>query len=246
MKFGLAAVFSLTLLFHIEQASAQSKKEDSILYLTALSHTISVYNNQLGDQTPLFNGSLYPGFPYNFREGSPYFLSDKATGGSSVEYDSMLFTDVSLLYDDLRQLVVAVDQGFRLQLRNARITSFTILNHRFIQVYLDSSYKGLPGNGYYEQLYPGRAGVLKRTTKEVREVLSVAEGPIRSIYTTDSYYIHFGSEWIHIKSRRELLNVMKDHRKEIQRFIRKNDLNYKKDTDNTLVQVAGYYDQLAK
>jgi hypothetical protein len=41
------------------------------------------------------------------------------------------------------------------------------------------------------------------------------------------------------------LNYMYDHKKDIQKFIRKNKLDYRNDTDNTLIQVAAYFDKIA-
>jgi hypothetical protein len=245
MKFGLPAVFLLTVLFYTTQVSGQSKQEDSILYQTALNHTLSVYYDQLSDQSRLYNGSLYAGYDFTFREGTPYYLSDKATQGSFVVYDSMLFINVPLLYEDYRQMLVAVDQGFRLQLINERVNSFTIAGHHFVRVFPGSEYKGLPDSAYYELLYPGRSGVLKRTKKTIREVLSATEGTIRYVDESESYFIRSGKSWIYIKSRKDLLNILSGRRREIQRFIKKNKLNYRKDRDNTLIQVAGYYDQIA-
>ena len=245
MKFGLPAAFLPIILTFTLQVSGQSIQEDSILFQTALSHTLAVYYDQLGDQSRLYNGSLYQGFDYVFREGSPYFLSNKATRIGSVEYDSMLFINVPLIYEDLRQKLVAVDQGFRLQLINDRVNSFTIDGHHFLRVFPAPQFRGLQENGFYEVIYSGRSSVLKRTKKNMQEVLSTTEGSVWYVIESTSYYIFIGGSWISIKSRKDLLNILDSRRKEIQRFIKKNKLNYKKDRDNTLAQVAGYYDQIA-
>ena len=174
-----------------------------------------------------------------------FFLSIQATSIGSVEYDSMLFINVPLIYEDYRQKLIAVDQGFRLQLINERINSFTIAGHHFLRVFPIPLYTGLPENGFYEQLYSGPSGVLKWTRKNMQEVLSSSEGSLWYIRESAKYFIHKGGSWVYIKSRRDLLNILGDRRKEVQRFIKKNKLNYRKDRDNTLTQVAGYYDQIA-
>jgi hypothetical protein len=245
MKFGLPVVGLLTVLLFSIKVSGQSQQEDSLLYQTALSHTLEVYYDQLADQSRLYNGSLYQGFSYTFREGSPYFLGSKATGIGSVEYDSMLFINVSLIYEDYRQKLVAVDQGFRLQLINERVNSFTIYGHHFVRVFQVPQYKGLTENGFYELIYSGRSSVMKWTKKNMQETLSSTEGSVWYVHESDSYFIHRGSTWVYVRSKRDLLNILNDKRKEVQRFIKKNKLNYKQDRDNTLRQVLGYYDQLA-
>ena len=245
MKLGLPAVCSFAVLLYSLQVSGQSKQEDSILFQTALSRTLAVYYDQLGDQSRLYNGSLFQGYDYVFREGSPYFLGSQATRVGSVEYDSVLFINVSLLYEDLRQKLVAVDQGFRLQLINERVNSFTLGGHYFVRVFPIPQYKGLPEKGFYELLYSGPTAVLKWTKKDMQETLSATEGSIWHVNESHSYFIHTGASWIYIKSRKDLLNILDNRRKEIQRFMKKNKLNYRKDRDNTLTQVAGYYDQIA-
>jgi hypothetical protein len=246
MKFGLPVVYLLTALLYSFQVSGQSKQEDSILYLTAHSHTLEVYYNQLEDQSRLYNGSLYEGFNYTFREGSPYFLGNRATSIGSVEYDSMSFINVSLIYEDYRQKLVAVNQGFRLQLINERVNSFTISGHYFVRVFPVPQYKGLPDNGFYELIYSGRSGVMKWTKKNMQEVISTADGSVWYVYESDSYFIHTGNTWVYIRTKKDLLNILGDKRKEVQQFIKKNKLNYKKDKENTLSEVLGYYDQIAK
>lgn len=245
MNFRLPAVFLPIILIFTSQVSGQSIQEDSILFQTALSHTLAVYYDQLGDQSRLYNGSLYQGFDYVFREGSPYFLSNKATRVGSVEYDSMQFINVPLIYEDYRQKLVAVDQGFRLQLINDRVNSFTINGHHFLRVFPAPQFRGLTDNGFYDMIYPGRTAVLKWTKKNMQEVLSTTEGSVWYVIESTSYFIFMGSSWINVKSRKDLLNILGSRRKEIQHFIKKNKLNYKKDKDNTLTQVAGYYDQIA-
>lgn len=246
MKSGLPAVILLAVLFYSPQISGQSIQEDSILTRSALEHTLAVYYNQLGDQSPIYNGSLYRTYDLNFREGSPYFLGDKATPGGSVVYDSMLFTNIRLIYEDLRQILVVEDEGFKLQLVNERVSAFTIDGHHFVRIYPGSMYSGLPDSGYFELRYPGVTSVLKWTKKKLREDLSVSQGLSRYVDETDSYYIYVGKRWIYIKSKKDFLQILSDHRKEVQRFMKKNNLNYRKDRDNTIVQVAGYYDQIAK
>jgi hypothetical protein len=157
----------------------------------------------------------------------------------------MLFINVPLIYEDYRQKLVAVDQGFRLQLISERVNSFTINGHHFVRVFQTPLYKGLTENGFYELIYSGRSMVMKRTKKNMQEVLSASEGSIWYVHESYNYFIHTGNSWTYIRSKKDLMNILGDRRKEVQRFMKKNKLNYKKDRDNTLRQVAEYYDQIA-
>ncbi len=244
MKFGLPALLLLTVLLFTITASAQSRQEDSIFYQSALAHTTSLYFDQVGDQSRLFNGSLYPGFDLTFQTGSAYFLTDKATKGSVV-YDNIPYPNLSIFYEDYRQYLVVMDQAYQLKLVNERVSSFTLAGHHFIYMFLDSLDKGLPSEGFYELLYSGKSKLLKYTSKKVREILTVSEGLRRYMDETNDYYMWRLNSYIPVNSKRELLNIMYDHKKDIQRFIRKNDLDLKNDKDNALAQVAAYFDKIA-
>ena len=245
MKFGLTAVLLTLCFFSVRPASAQFNTQDSIYYQAALTHTIKVYYNQLGDQSPLYNGSKYIQYPYTFRESTPYFPSDNFNMGTLV-YDGMRFDSVALLYDNLRQYLVTSQNGYQLQLINERVSTFSISGHQFIRVVADSSNKEITSTGYYEVLYPGRSRVLKVTNQQIQEIASNTEGMIRYVESGDVYYVKSGMIYIRVKSKQELIKIFSGYEKEIKQFIKKNKLNYRKNKDNTFIQAAGYYDQIAK
>jgi hypothetical protein len=244
MKIGLPAVFSLSAFFYSISGSAQTQLGDSTSSQAAFNRTTAVYYNQLGDQSPLLNGSLYLGYDVNFAKGTPYFLSPKP-GNGSVVYDSLSYPDLSLVYDDYRQFLVVVDQSFQLKLLNERISSFSIQDHQFERLLTGKTNKGLPESGFYEVLYPGKSKVLKYTVKKTREVLSISDGITHYIDETDYYFIKKGDIFASVNTKSELFKQLKDHKKDVQRFIGKNKLNFRSDKANTLAQVAAYYDKLA-
>ena len=164
----MSALFSLLIFFPCKSASAQSIQEDSIFYQSALAHTISIYFNRLGDQSPLYNGSVYAAYEYNFKTGTPYFPTINFSKGSVV-YDGITFDSLSLLYEDLRQLLITKRESLLLQLVNERISAFIISGHSFIRLVADSTNKGISRTGFYEVLYPGKSQALKETLKSITE-----------------------------------------------------------------------------
>jgi hypothetical protein len=245
MKPGLTAVFSIAVLIMIHPAIAQTG-QDSIFYRTAVKNTISIYKKQLGDQSSFYNGSRYSPTGYTFRTGSPYFISDSFYLGSVV-YDDILFDSVYLLYEDMRELLVSRNNDYPLQLINQRVSSFIISGHSFIRLIADSLHPGIPKTGYYEILYPGHSQLLKKTFKTIIEEPSVYENTvIRRIEQSESYYIKKAGVYQRVKSKTELLGLMHDHQKEIQKYIKKTNLNFRKDREDLLIRTVEYYDQIAK
>ena len=245
MKCGLFTLFLLALFFYPELSSAQQEQSDSLLYQMAFDHTLAVYTGRTGDQSRLYNGSHYTGYPYTFKEGSPYFNAQNFSQGSVV-YDGILYPDVPLLFDDLRQKLITRDQGYDMQLIDERIGGFDLPDHHFLRILSDSLSNYPLRTGYYEVLYPGRSTALKKLYKTIKEDPTITEGIIRTILESTDYFIRTGAGYHKVNSKRELLKVMGDHKKEVQRFIRKNKLKFRKHKDEVIPQAAAYYDQLRK
>jgi hypothetical protein len=244
MKFGSPTFFFL-LVFLNNVASAQSKQEDSSLFQEAISNTLTIYNERLSDQSPLFNGSQYIRPEFEFKEGSAYFLTSGFTENSSVVYDQIQFDSLSLLYEDLRQRLVSKSRKYQLQLVNRRISSFCISGHQFIRLVSDSLNSGIGETGFYEVLYQGNSSLLKWTFKEFVEELSISEGVVRNIKVSNKYFIKKKGKYYRIKSKRDLLDVFQDHQMDIEHFIKKSHLKIQHDSDNTLIQSVRYYDLIS-
>ena len=195
MSFRSSAFWCLWFLFSVIQTYAQSKAEDSILRHAAYLHTASVYYNQTGDQSSLYNGSRYEKYPYRFRLGTAYYPSDKFATGSVI-YDNIQFDSVSLLFDELQQALVLSKDGYELQLVSERISKFTIEGHEFLRLFADSTHAGIPVTRFYELLYQGPSQVLKATYKSIREEAFSADEIPRYMVSREDYFIKMGNVYV--------------------------------------------------
>src|ERR1700733_4512515 len=98
----LTAAFSL---ISSDPSLAQGNETDTGFYRSAISSTIHFYTESEGDQLGLYNAPYYPGYPYIFKKETPYFQSDQFIPGS-VFYDGILYTDVPLLFDQVKDAVI--------------------------------------------------------------------------------------------------------------------------------------------
>lgn len=224
-------------------SSSQPNLSDSAFYNQAIYHTVSVYHQSIGDQSGLLNGRLNAPYIFPFREGSPYFETSKFRNGSVV-YDGVLYENVLLLYDELAGLLTGLIPNGRMQFITEKVDRFNVDGSHFIHVDKDSLHP-MP-TGFYQILYNGKTTVLKKNQKAVREVLESSEGTIRFVDEKLHFYLKKGPSFYLVRSKSELFELLQDHKKEVQQFIKKNGLNVKKDQQNTLVKVAEYYDQLTR
>jgi hypothetical protein len=232
------------ILFSAENLFAQLKEADSNLYQSAVSNAVSLYHASLTDQSGLCNGALYTGYLFRFKEGTPFFISEQRDSGS-VFYDGILYQNLPLLYNNLDDVLIADDNGYPIKLNGKKVAFFTIPGHYFIRHEKADSGVGI-NTGFYEVLYNGSINILKKTIKKIDEDISNGHTVDRIIRASDYYYIQKDSIIYTIENKNDITEILPSRKKEILQFIKKNKLNFRKDKENALVQIAAYYEQIRK
>ncbi|MBS1598062.1 MAG: hypothetical protein JST75_07535 [Bacteroidetes bacterium] len=224
----------------------QMNKSDSAFYQSAVSHAINIYQESTGDQNPIYNGSLYYGYPFRFKQGNALFLPDTILVKGTVVYDNILYKDIPLEYDNLQDLVITKDSLYWIQLNGKKITAFSISGHSFVRLEKNASNKDLVTTGFYEILHEGALTVFKKEIKMIHEEPSIVEGLERSVFTSPYYYIKKEGVIYPVKDQDDIGNILQNKKKEIRQFLRKNKLKFRKDKDNTLLEAVIYYEQTTK
>jgi hypothetical protein len=250
MKSGsMVNVLSIIVFFTLSTSNAwaQLSSDDSVFFKKATDNTKAIYFESLGDQSGLLNGSQYAGYPFGFKDGGhPFFYTNVFLKGT-IEYDRVLYPEAFLQYDEVMDVIIFQDATHRIQLIGERILRFSLLNNNFIRIVKDSGKRALVSTGFYHLLYEGNICLLKKEVKSIREVLiSNTEGIYRYIDVKKYYYIKKNNEYYPVKRKKTLLELYKDRKKEMQQYIKRNKLNYKRDPDNFLIKATAYYDQLTK
>jgi hypothetical protein len=230
-------------LFFAGECEGQESAADSDAYQSALSGVISAYHQAIGDQAAIYNGPRYPGYVFQFRSGSPFFNSGKTDTGW-VYYDSVLYKDLPLYFDDLSQAVIIDDNGYKIALHNQKLYEFAIGAHHFIRLEKRDRNWGDLDPGFYELLYQGGISVLKKTAKRMVDDLSGGESAEKSITASDHFFIEKDSVVYSVDDAKELGAVLRSKKNELLRFVKQHTLNFRKDPENALLQLGPYYDQL--
>ena len=236
-------VFLVISLSSSARAMAQGSQSDSSFYQSAVYNTIDLYRQFASDQSRLYNGRRYKPYDIPFVVGVPFFQSDWFTEGTII-YEDGYYDKVMLLYDEVKELVI-LRAEVTIELINERIAAFTIGEHKFQRLVKDSLNTGF-ATGFYEKLFSGKIEIYKKEKKTIIENLSNSEGVRGDIDVKIYYYIKKNGRYQLIKKKANIYEVLNDRSKEIQQFIKSNKLNFKHDRENTLIKVAGYYDQLTK
>jgi hypothetical protein len=222
----------------------QLSNKDSLLLKEALLNVKDVYFNLIGDQAAKYNGSQYPGYTVSFAEGHPYFRENKMSIGSIV-YDNIEFNNVNLLYDEVADKLILQDSTHRIQLLNERLSSFTLQGSQFVKL-IKTDYPPLLRTGFYQILSKGPITLYKKETKKIINKISNGNELSVLFEINQNYFIEKNHAYIEIKRKKDLLSLLKEHGKEINVFIKINKLKFKKDKDNTMIQLIEYYNQLTQ
>src|SRR5579871_1627160 len=101
-------------LFPALQIIAQPSVPDSISFSRARNNTVALYYQSSGDQSRIYNGTHYPGYPFVFAEGNPFFFTDTEQQ-ASVIYDNVFYQNINLLYDELTDALIMQDENHMIQ-----------------------------------------------------------------------------------------------------------------------------------
>jgi hypothetical protein len=227
----------------IQNAEAQSVPTDSAYLRQSVNKTVRYYTDGAGASSNLYNGTIYPGYNHHV-QGQPYFVADSFRTGS-VYYDGVIYPEVPLSYDLLNDELIIPnnDQSLKIQLIKEKVGYFYAYNHLFIRIAQDSASSNTPDNGFYDNLYSGKATVLVRREKKAR-TFGKAEEDISRFVQYDHYYLLLNNRYYPVKGKGSVLDVYQDKKSAVRDFIHSSKISYKKDPEYFLVRTAEYYSQL--
>jgi hypothetical protein len=219
-----------------------------MLCLTLLASTVyaqespdTYTRSRLGADSRIYNGREY------IRNGTPAkgfanFEWDTLHPGS-LDYDGIAWSDIPLEYDLAQDQVVIRDYSTSLliSLVPEKIRTFSIGPCRFR--YMAPGAAQLPEPGFYQELFAsGNLSLLARRHKTLVPPTSADE--TARYVQVNTYYILLDGIATGFGSSKELLQILKDKRDDLKRFIRKNHLSFHRDFEGSLVQTVTYYRQI--
>lgn len=223
LSFRLFFIIIICFLFPFK-SYLQTNSENDLILKNLKTHTDNIY--RLNDL--LVNGKLYRPLNAN-ANGSPYFQNDKLWRKSKLFIKGTEFSDQNILYDIENDELIAniinsdgntknivLDQDF--------IDSLWIEDHFFINIspFTEEQIKGI-----YEQVYHGRFKALIKHHVTYKRVINYNSPNGYYDDPETSLFILAGKRLIKIPNKKSLLNYFENDKKEIGRFIRRNNINLK-------------------
>jgi len=246
MRRGTLLTFLLVFQFlFLNFSIAQIKNEISNEQLT-VRNAASVYFKSLNEQSRIYRGVQYTGFPYKLSNGHQYFETQFPILGS-VYYDGILYNNIPMWYDLVKnQVIVQYVDGFsEIKLHNELIDYFSIYDHHFVHLGRDKIGNNVLSEGFYDLVYVGKTQVLvkrsKGTLKEVNTGIALT-----ILKQKNEVYLVKEGVYLPVNSQASVLNALGSKQREIQEFLRKSNVKFRKDPENAIVRMVRYHDLLTE
>jgi len=229
----------ILLICGLSQHVTAQNADDTTLRENAL-NAIGVYYQNLREESPLYNGSEYIEYAYTLQEGHPFFQVVNFINGN-VNVDGMIFHDVPMLYDIVKDQLIIQDfqKVYKINLPADRVQQFFLLGHLFVHLNASDQVK----TGFYDQLYKGKISLFAKREKKILEKYSNIQIS-KVVISQNVYYIKKDGVYYTIKNKSSLFSALKSKKKEVQQYLKANDIKFKREPERAMIMAVKYYDQL--
>lgn len=226
---------NITVLFFLlpVMLSAQGIPYDSAFLTVAAKNALASYQKLLRSYDQLYSGSEYIRYSKLGKE-HPYFKMDDFTP-ERIIYNGNEYADVEILYDLQLNEVILFD-GKMIKLMPEKIDCFTKSGHLFLR--LDQP--GIP-TGFYDLLYSGEIKVLVKRSKILFEEKRTDKEIIREFKEFNDYYIFKSGVYYSVKSKKSVLQLYADKKKQIKQYLRQNAILFNQERELAMVKMTEYY-----
>jgi len=198
------------------------------------------YFSSASDFARLYVGALEPQYPKSLWHDIPYYNGNTNLYKGCVSYHGVVYDDVQLRFDQLKQCVVVLPPGERgfCMPDQAFIDWFEMDGHRYVHDPEDSS-------RYAQLLCDGRANGIRlyhsvwntlgrdRTYGERRYLKTLNSEELYTLITPDGA-IH------HVRRAKDVAKIFPEQRKQIRQFAKRNHLSFsKKEREKSLAILVG-------
>lgn len=240
--------FLLPSIFLTKTSFGQETPADSTIRQASLGQAVSNFYISIGQESRVYNGIEYHPYDRTIKGTALFPLDAETWATGKVTYDGINYDGVPLMYDIYKDVVVALlyNHFSMYILQSDRVRDFSFSGHHFIRVNADSLTNDRSGisTGFYEQLYKGKTTVLAKWVKTIQHSTSTATVLETYFIENHDYYLLKGNTYYKVNSKGAFLDVLKDKKSALQKYLKDNHINFRQDPANTMAILAAYYDRI--
>jgi hypothetical protein len=241
MRFKTFVLAFILLAFSVSNSRGQNLQTDSLLYSEAAAQAIDYFNTAIANDSEIYNGAVYEFYP-PANKGSFYFQDKNYCIPGLVRYNGNWYKNIPMLYDIYNDVMVSTLNKNLFILNTEKISDVYLLNHHFTYINGQSQDNLTPG--FYDVIYSGRSQVLIKRTKFINEHVVGSEVAETFYEDKSNAYIKKGNKYYLVDNKGSFLDTFKDKKKDLNRYMKNNKIDYKKDKEDAVAKLAAYYDSI--
>jgi hypothetical protein len=172
-------------------------------------------------------------------KGFAFFIADSLQNGTLI-YDGIRYGNIPLQYDLVLDELIVPDYNGKalLSLIPEKVDQFVIANHHFEYIPTGAS-NAKPG--FYEVLCSGHDSITLLGRHEKRLIFASNQEETARYNSYDYYFLRIGNTLHSVNDESALLNLLKEKKPALKKYIRENNLRFKKDPEDALIRTVTYY-----
>jgi len=214
----------------------------------AVTEILRKANQVYGPNEMLENGKVYiPDHPK--AKEYPYYL-ESGWMDARLILKGDIFIDLHVKYNVCLELLILKkevenqENHIPIVLNNNFIESFDIKDHHFINLNTMSFNAEL--SGFAELIYQDQLIFLVKHTKEFLPQFSQSNPYGAYSKLSSNYYIYKNDKLTRLNSKKAFLNYFEPFRKDIKKYMRQNNIKYKKASSTQLYNLIKYCDEVSR
>jgi hypothetical protein len=238
----LFGVSFLLILFSSPYLWAQTS--DSLFVAKVSNNITSHYLNQLGSGAPIYNGKKYIPDVRLDEDGHTLFINDRYTNGEFV-YNGYAYKNKSLMYDLLygQLILLNFDEVGGIVVKPDLVDSFSLHNHKFINIKPSQVKDKEITPGYYDLLYDGYDALLAKRIKKITENTTQYKVE-RIVAQENTYYLYKNNKYNLVKGKKSLLKLLHDTNPQNLQYIKSHRLNFRENKENAMMELVKFHDSI--
>ena len=229
---------------YLNNTVAQNVVSDSALRQSAYNNAVHQYFTSIGERALIYEGAEVLAYQLP-SDMHPFFIASEFSVGS-VNANGVQYKDVNLLYDLVNDKLIVRHYNTVLKVEQVseKVDEFQIQSHNFVKLIPDSVSQAVITNGFYDELYKGRAVSLYARRQKVPEEQIKDMQVVLRFNERNRYFIKKDGQYIPVSDRKSVMRVMSDRKKEMDDFLRRNKIKFKRQPEEAMVRMTAYYDSL--
>lgn len=204
------------------------------------SSAIKDYLNQAKGHTTIYRGEIeYFYNPYMYK-AQPYYISDQFVD-ADLYYNNRVYKNVRMRYDTYKgNFLILTPQNNSVILDLRKIEKVNIYGKDIIKL-TPPQESGLKADFYIHHVDGKNLKIISREKSNSRIL------PTKIDYTFDKssrYYAIYNNKYYSFKNKKSFTRLFPQFKKEINKFIKSNQINFSENREQSMTQVGTFCDEL--